>query len=219
MAGLTTAEARKAHARASRTHFSTRGPASRRGTTISFRLQRRAKIAFVVRGPAPSCRIIGVQTGHGRRGLNRIYFSGRLHGRPLAPGTYSIAIEAIRGRTRTLVGRLAVEVVPPRARLRTAQRIAPVADPCIARPPEVRLALIAAGVTTTSPPTGATPVTEPPRRGGTLGVATPDLPLDRLIPPSGAAGWVGILLLGVLFLGGTMLAVYVTRFFRGSWNP
>lgn len=62
----------------------------RRGTRITFRLTDPARVVFVVRGPAPSCQVVGRFSVRGRAGLNRIRFKGRVGRQTLGPGTYSI---------------------------------------------------------------------------------------------------------------------------------
>jgi len=113
---------------ATRTRFHTRG--THRGTTISFRLARPAIVELVVRGPSPSCDVIGSKRVRGRPGRNEVRFSGRLHGRPLAPGRYSIDVVVVRGASRKRIGKVAVEVVRPGRRLTRRERSAPVSAPC-----------------------------------------------------------------------------------------
>jgi hypothetical protein len=100
-----------------------RGPAvsrtGRAGASLRFRLSRAAKVEFEVTsrrvpGPLPRTPAARAQTpdrrwarvplirrevGHfsvsGRRGLNRLRFSGRLRGRPLPAGTYRLTARAV----------------------------------------------------------------------------------------------------------------------------
>jgi hypothetical protein len=80
-----------------------RGPAivraGRTGTSLSFRLSRRAKVEFTVtraRLPWPTAaREVGRFSIRGRKGLNRLRFTGRLRGRALSPGHYRLAAQAI----------------------------------------------------------------------------------------------------------------------------
>ena len=65
-------------------------------------------------------------------GLNRIRFTGRVHGRPLAPGRYMIDVVVVQGKSHKRVGRVAVEIVRPGRRLTKAQRGAPVEVACAA---------------------------------------------------------------------------------------
>jgi len=152
-------------------------------------------VELVLRGPSPSCSIAGVQTVTGRRGVNRVHFSGRLQGRPLPPGIYLITIEAVRPASRIDIGRVAVEIVPPGRRLSKAQRTAPVSTRC-ASEPGAELALIVFGGS--SPgwalrmPTRSAPQTPEPELSGVLGVkgGTRDLgpPYVSLPHPPGVVG-------------------------------
>lgn len=205
----------------SRTRFSTRGPGARRGTTVSFRLARQANVELVVRGPSPSCAIVGKQTVHGHPGMNRVRFSGRLRGRRLAPGNYTITIVAVRGTARRRVGTLGVEVVPPGRRLTKAERSAPVGAYCTLKPgtelTRLVLSLGSAARASKRPSAGSTPS----RRTGVLGAAIPpqvSIP-HASVPHGWLAATLAALILALLGLASAVLLVYVTRFFRGSWNP
>jgi hypothetical protein len=71
-----------------------RGPAvmrtGRTGTSLRFRLSRPATVVFRVTG-----RATGRFSIRGRRGLNRLRFTGRLRGRALSPGPYRLTAQAI----------------------------------------------------------------------------------------------------------------------------
>jgi hypothetical protein len=54
-------------------------------------------VVFVVRGPAPSCRVIGRFSVRGHRGRNLVRFKGRIGRRELPNGTYRITAKT-RGR-------------------------------------------------------------------------------------------------------------------------
>jgi hypothetical protein len=62
----------------------------RRAARITFRLTAPARVVFVVRGPAPSCDVVGRFIVRGRRGTNRVRFTGRVGRRTLKPGTYRL---------------------------------------------------------------------------------------------------------------------------------
>jgi hypothetical protein len=51
---------------------------------------RRGKLAIVVNGPAPSCHRVGVVTVRVRRGGNDVLFGGRVRGKALEPGIYTL---------------------------------------------------------------------------------------------------------------------------------
>jgi hypothetical protein len=219
----TVAASRAHRVRATRSRFSTRGPAAQRGTVLTFRLSRGGRVELVVRGA--DCSVLGRKQVPGHRGRNRVRFSGRLHGRPLRPGRYTIDLVVVRGSERTRFGAVAVEVVPPGSRLTKAQRSEPLSNDCLAAGnapalPAVLVATAAAvppAATETRSPKVALAATKRPRTG-VLGVSLkpPRLPLPGL---EGAPMWLGTLLFAAFALALTALAVYVVRFVRGTWNP
>jgi hypothetical protein len=71
----------------------------RGGTTLVFRLSRRAMLRITVMRVYPSCRRVGAFTVRARPGMNRIRFRGRLRGRPLPEGGYRLIVRA-RGARR-----------------------------------------------------------------------------------------------------------------------
>ena len=111
----------------SRNRFTNRG--KKRGATIlRFRLPRAAKLVLVVRGPGPSCAIVGRVARRGHAGANRLRFNGRIAGRPLDPGTYLLVL---RQRDRkTNLGRAVVTIVAPGAPVtsRIVPQCAPASD-------------------------------------------------------------------------------------------
>jgi hypothetical protein len=92
-----------------------RGPAvvrrGRAGAALRFRLSRAALVRLQViralgRPDELRPKLARTTTGgrfsvRGRRGLNRLRFSGRLRGRPLAPGEYALRAVAVDGAART----------------------------------------------------------------------------------------------------------------------
>jgi hypothetical protein len=183
---------------------------------------RAAKIILVVRGPRPSCAVAGKTTVHGRRGLNRVPFSGRFHHRPLAPGTYTITVVAVRGSSRRELGTIPIQVVPP-GRVRNHDSSPPAVAPCSRTGPSSSsvLALAAAIVQSTGPPGTAGPRDEhalrPPSvkpSGGILGTGVRPPHID--IPPSGGFDWLSLLLGAAL---ASLIVTYTVRFLRGSWSP
>jgi hypothetical protein len=71
----------------------------RGGTTLVFRLSRRATLRITVMRVYPSCQRVGAFTVRARSGMNRIRFRGRLRGRPLPEGGYRLIVRA-RGARR-----------------------------------------------------------------------------------------------------------------------
>ena len=112
--------------------FPNRGrPKPKLGTTLVFWLSAAARVDFVVSGPPPSCRFIGMFSVRGREGRNRIHFLGRLQGgRLLPPGTYTLTPQATRGRERAPLVSVAVKIVAPGARLPRRSSVVPVRRRC-----------------------------------------------------------------------------------------
>jgi hypothetical protein len=76
----------------------------RRAARITFTLAAPARVLFVVRGPAPSCDVVGRFAVRGRAGTNRLRFTGRIGRRHLRHGTYRIVARTGAGAaTRPLV--------------------------------------------------------------------------------------------------------------------
>jgi hypothetical protein len=207
--------------RVTRTRFSSRGPAAQRGTVIGFRLRRGGTVELVVRGA--NCSVLGRKRVHGHRGVNRVRFNGRLHGRPLAPGRYTIVLVVVHGSTQTRFGAIAVQVVPPGRRLTKAQRTEPLVNDCAAsmNAPALPVPLASTAgplaVVGAGPSKPAPAATKKRSRTGVLGVSLK--PPRLLVPMGGAPAWLGVLLLGVFGVAGAGVAVYLMRFLRGSWNP
>lgn len=187
---------------------------------LRFRLRSKGTVVLVVRGA--DCSVLGRRRFHGHRGLNRVRFDGRVHGRPLAPGRYSIDLFVVRGSKRTRIGAIAVEVVPPGRHLTKAQRSAPLRDGCLVSSTALPLPVPVLSTAGPAVASGATKpaheVTKKSPRTGVLGVnlKPPRLPLPVV---NNAPTWLGVLLVALFGLSVAALAVYVTRFLRGSWNP
>ena len=69
----------------------------KRAARITFTLNRPGRVLFVVRGPAPSCRVAGRFSVRGDRGVNHVRFTGRVGRRSLPYGTYRVTATT-RGR-------------------------------------------------------------------------------------------------------------------------
>jgi hypothetical protein len=210
-----------------RTRFTTTGGAAERGTVLRFRLRRPGTVVLVVR--RADCSLAGQKRVHGSSGVNRVRFNGRFHGRPLAPGSYTIDLVVVRGPTTTRFAAIAVEVVPPGSRLTKAQQTDPLANDCevASNAPSLPVFLtstagpiVAAPATRTTSAAAKEPdTTKAKRRTGVLGVSVQ--PPRLRVPGVGGGGrlWVGILLLVLFGVGLATLATYVVRFMRGSWYP
>jgi hypothetical protein len=214
-----------------RTRFSSRGPAARRGTVIRFRLRAPGTVELVVRTALEGgCALIGRRQTPGHAGVNHVRFAGRVKGHPLAVGKYTITVVVVRGTHRTRVGTVAVEVVPPNRRLTPAQRTASVhAEPCVgaANDPSAPAALLAAGAPLAAGTGGSSgsPGEAQSRPGGTSPVHGPAFKPPRLAPATSgigggvSRGWLPFTVYALLGLIVAAALVQLTRFFRGTWTP
>src|SRR6476646_1019184 len=210
--------------RVTRTRFSTHGPAARRGTVISFRLRSPGAVLLVVRSAAGSCEVLGRKRVSGSKGLNRVRFNGRVHGRPLAPGRYVIDVVVVRGKSHKRVGRVAVEIVRPGRHLTKAQRGAPVEFACADSatshflPAAVLDARTGGGAGSSA--SGHASKAGRGFRSAVLGVfKPPEIPGLVGSDENGVPAWLGLGVYIVLVAAFLMMLLYVARFLRGSWNP
>jgi hypothetical protein len=189
---------------------------------LTFRLRRDGTVELVVR--RANCSVLGRKRVDGDRGLNRVRFNGRLHGRPLAPGRYTIDLVVIRGHARTRFGAVAVQVVPPDARLNKAQRTEPLVNDCTVaiNAPGLPLALastagpLAAGGMASSEPQPSAAKNRTRTRVLGVGLKPPQLSLPGThVAPL----WLGVMLLVLFAAAIWVLAVCVMRLVRGSWAP
>lgn len=150
-------------------------------------------------------------------------FNGRVHGRPLGPGRYSIVLVVIRGSSRKHLGAIGVEVVPPGQRLTKTQRSAPLGTGCFV-PASATLLPAVIVSTAAAPRVGARSADEPTRsvtkkpkqKTGVLGVSLK--PPRIVVPIGGAPTWLGVLLIVLFGVSLTALAVYVAGHLRGNWH-
>lgn len=207
----------------------------KRGNRISvrlrFRLPKADRVFLIVRGPAPSCRIVGYIPVRGRKGVNDVAFVGRVNGRRLEPGTYLISLST----SRRLVPDAATEYV----RVVSPRRSLPLPDsapkPSCTDSTVLVTATTAQLVLPESLPAIATPTVRPaqPTRPGR---ATPapsraedDAEASGFIPDAGVLGvatdaaadepFVAIAVLSIIAALLIAMVALVTRFLRGSWNP
>ena len=88
--------------RATRVRLVNRGaPRRKLGTILRIRLASRAAIEVSVYGPAPGCERVGAYSVRGRRGVNAVRFFGRLNGKALEPGVYTLGVRALSGAKRS----------------------------------------------------------------------------------------------------------------------
>jgi hypothetical protein len=220
--GRSTSQASAHGVVATRTHFSTTGPRRRRGTVISFRLRSPGRVELVVRAAGGSCAVIGQRSLAGHGGLNRVPFDGRLRGRRLEPGRYTISVVVIRGGRPSEVGKVAIQVVRSRARIADRTARVPVA-PCapaatVSLPASAgglpAFAALAESAAQSAPHASAK---RPPVQ--TAGFTPPKLPA----PPVGGSGeiisirWGDLARYGLLGLAALMLIAALTQFARRQW--
>ena len=195
---------------------------------LDFTLARAGRLFLIVRGPAPSCRAVGVIPVKGRKGRNSVNFAGRVQGHMLDPGVYLISLSPTRQFAPGAPTEY-VRVVSPRRSvplLESARKPScnEAGEPETFSTPWIQLV-------EASPPSLRSARTERP----TAQVASAqkdDEPEDDaeeatgLIPDIGAIGGDAadqpFLAIAVLVLVGALLlamVALVTRFLRGSWNP
>lgn len=172
-------------------------------------------------GPSPSCDIVGRKRVHGKSGANQVRFTGRVHGRPLAPGRYAIDVVAIRAGKRKRIGRIAVEVVQPGHRLTRREQSAPVTMECshpgsAAGTPPLPATTIG---TAAAPPAfgveGATALRSVPKKASDPGILRP----PHLLPFGDGQSRLSWILLALTAALALAIAVYVVRNMRGPGEP
>lgn len=229
--------ARQPTGRARQNRVEAKTQRSKNGVSVKleFTLPEARRVFLIVRGPAPSCRIVGVIPFRGRKGENAASFAGRVRGRMLEPGVYLLTISPKR--------RLLPGAHTEYARVASPRRTVPLAESAkkptcsaaqaLAADPTARFlgsepATAVAAPTTTARPAAPLrpPITPAPERigpdvddGGVLG-ALPS-PGDFGSAARDSVGgvittFVLLVLAGALLVG--MLGL-VARFMRGSWNP
>ena len=204
---------------------------SRVSVRLRFALPAAGRLFLIVRGPVPSCRVAGVIPIRGRKGVNTLYFAGRVHGRRLAPGLYQLSLSSTR-RPQPAAPATAVRVV-------SARRAVPVAKP--ARLPSCAVAQayfddgtrrILVIETKQQRPTATLAAVpraplQPPLSGGISDGE--DEEVGGLLPDPGSVGdgsaeggVEAFAAIAVLVIVATLLlgmVALVARFLRGSWNP
>ena len=197
---------------------------------LAFTLTRAQQLFLIVRGPVPSCQVVGVIPIRGHRGVNKLTFAGRAEGRNLRPGSYLLSLSTVRqplaAAPTTLVRVVSKRrSVPAKAGaekptcadaqtsatgsfFRLLRHEGTAAGPAAARTGRN------GGLVTSVPPANSD------QQHDVLGVATPNGGL--LDSGSAADSLQALITLGILALIGAILATtvaLVTRFFRGTWNP
>ena len=206
--------------RARRAHVTSRKRAAR----ITFRLSRPARVLFVVRGPAPSCRVAGRFSVRGDRGVNHVRFTGKVGRRELPDGTYRVTART-RGSAPSRPVLVGIGQRPTQRFACGAGAATATTDPfeqifstygngagSAGTAGEVPIASGVAGrrkTRTNGDSSGVLPAVG--ERLRTLPEALPGL----AVPAAGSPNWIlGIMALLVLFLSGTALVLYFVRFVR-----
>ena len=63
---------------------------------MAFTLTKAQRLFLIVRGPVPSCAVVGVIPVRGHRGVNKLTFAGRAEGKILRPGGYLLSLSTVR---------------------------------------------------------------------------------------------------------------------------
>ena len=197
---------------------------------LAFNLTKAQRLFLIVRGPTPSCAVVGVIPVKGHRGVNRLTFAGRASGRNLRPGSYLLSLSTERQPSATAPTTLVNVVskrrsVPakPGADKPTCTDAQTNATGAFFRIPH-RDEGTSTGLDTASNGSHAHAVNSVPpatsdQQHDVLGVAIPGPGFD----PGSSEDWVeSLIAIGILTLIGAILlatAAFVTRFVRGTWNP
>ena len=194
---------------------------------LAFSLSRAQRLFLIVRGPAPSCQVVGVIPVRGHKGVNKLTFAGRAGGRNLRPGGYLLSLSTVRqplaAAPTTLVSvvskRRSVPAGPGAEKPTCSEASASGSGPLYRL---LRRDGAVAGPAAGSA-RGHAVSSLPPANGDqqhdVLGVATPGAGLDS---GSSADRLESLIPIAVLTLIGAILltaVALVTRFFRGTWNP
>jgi hypothetical protein len=194
---------------------------------LAFSLSRAQRLFLIVRGPTPSCQVVGVIPVRGHKGVNKLTFAGRAEGRNLRPGSYLLSLSTVRqplaAAPTTLVDvvskRRSVPAKPGAEKPTCGEALAYGSGPLfrLVRH-EGALAGPAAG-SARGHAVNSLPPANSDQQHDVLGVATPGAGVDS---GSSADRLESLIPIAVLTLIGAILltaVALVTRFFRGTWNP
>lgn len=201
---------------------------------LKFKLPGAKRLFLIVRGPAPSCNVVGVIPLRGRKGVNKVSFAGRANGRNLRPGGYLLSLSSVRRPSGNAPATFVQVIskrrsVPAKAGMRRptctdAQALAQ----AFAAVPAFRFLRDGDVV-------AAKPAAQPPsnRRAALVSAPPPNSDdqhdvLGAVIPGPGFDSGAGsdalqaLIMIAILTIIGAILlttVALVTRFLRGSWNP
>jgi hypothetical protein len=217
--------------------FANRG-ANRRSTLLVFWLREPGRVIFSVLSGTPTCRALGSFAYRGHRGVNRVRYRGRLDGRPLPPGRYTLVPRVYRAGSVTQLERVTIQILRAGASSPLWRRAALVPGECrgdrlagVYEPSGFAGDRFAYGAPaggeersggvksarSTNPGEGELrPVDESPGgEDGGLRIPTPFTD-DGEGPPMLVAAAVALTGLGLAIM---TLVVLLFRYVRGSWNP
>jgi hypothetical protein len=194
---------------------------------LAFTLTKAQRLFLIVRGPVPSCQVVGVIPVRGHRGVNKLTFAGRAGGRNLRPGSYLLSLSTVRqpspNAPTTLVKvvskRRSVPANPGAEKPTCADAQASATGPFFRLLRREGLAGGSAEVPARGNAGNSIPPASRDQKHDVLGVATPSEGLDS---GSTADSLQSLITIGVLTLIGAILlttVALVTRFLRGTWNP
>jgi hypothetical protein len=109
--------------------FENRGP-NRRSTVLVFWLDRPARVVFTVLDVSAGCRAVGSFAYRGRAGVNRVRYRGRVDGKPLPAGRYTLVPRVYRGSRVTQLERVTIQILRPGAKVPLWRRTALVTADC-----------------------------------------------------------------------------------------
>jgi hypothetical protein len=199
---------------------------------LKFKLLAAERLFLIVRGPAPSCNVVGVIPLRGHKGANTVDFAGRAEGRDLRPGGYLLSLSSVR-RPAVDAPTSFVQVVSKRRSVPAkagARRPTCSEAQTLAAVPAFRL-LRREGSDDTGPSSAKAPTTVPrnaptpvppansDQQHDVLGVAIPGPSLGSGPSADGLERLISIVILTLI--GAILLTTValVGRFLRGTWNP
>jgi hypothetical protein len=194
---------------------------------LAFTLTKAQRLFLIVRGPVPSCQVVGVIPVRGHRGVNKLTFAGRAGGRNLRPGSYLLSLSTARqpapNAPTTLVKvvskRRSVPAKPGAEKPTCADAQTSATGPYFRLLRREGTAAGSAEVPARGNAGNSIPPASSDQKHDVLGVATPSGGLDS---GSTADSLQSLITIGVLTLIGAILlatGALVTRFLRGTWNP
>jgi hypothetical protein len=213
--------------RTNRLRATSRRSKDRVAVRLAFTLTKTQRLFLIVRGPVPSCQVVGVIPVRGHRGVNKLTFAGRAGGRNLRPGSYLLSLSTVRqpspNAPTTLVKvvskRRSVPANPGAEKPTCTDAQASATGPFFRLLRREGMAGGSAEIPARDNAGNPIPPASSDQNQDVLGVATPSGGLDS---GSTADSLQSLITIGVLTLIGAILlttVALVTRFLRGTWNP